>query len=236
MTYKTSSCTMLHMETSYCTTKGHETKPQHGKSGLCQACYRKKRRDEARGDTPKQKPGPKPDPTKPYSRYNPDSHHRTAETSTQCSSGHKWQDGSYKVRSDGKKICLVCIEVRKGDYCPAGLHLRSEHQNKYGHCSACYRENARKNMLSSKYKLTEDEFEAKLEAQEYKCAICFDDLDFDKHGGVCIDHDHSCCPGETTCGKCVRDILCGTCNKALGGFKDSRTVLLSALRYLDRHN
>lgn len=43
------------------------------------------------------------------------------------------------------------------------------------------------------------------------CEICkrgFDNLH--------IDHDHSCCPGNYSCGKCLRGLLCPGCNSNLG--------------------
>lgn len=30
-----------------------------------------------------------------------------------------------------------------------------------------------------------------------------------------IDHDHRCCPGERSCGQCVRGIVCRACNNAM---------------------
>lgn len=38
---------------------------------------------------------------------------------------------------------------------------------------------------------------------------------------LCIDHDHTCCPGRTSCGECIRGVLCANCNSALGQVHDS---------------
>src|SRR6266496_914731 len=36
------------------------------------------------------------------------------------------------------------------------------------------------------------------------------------HALLTIDHDHDCCPGSASCGKCIRGFLCGLCNSAIG--------------------
>lgn len=50
-----------------------------------------------------------------------------------------------------------------------------------------------------------------------------------------IDHDHSCCPGKGSCGKCVRGILCRNCNVGLGFLKDSIPRLEDAISYLSSY-
>lgn len=47
-----------------------------------------------------------------------------------------------------------------------------------------------------------------------------------------IDHDHSCCPGRNSCGKCVRGVICQLCNMGLGSFADDIPALESAILYL----
>lgn len=49
-----------------------------------------------------------------------------------------------------------------------------------------------------------------------------------------IDHDHSCCNGPRSCGKCVRGALCAKCNVGLGSFLDSAERLRAAISYLER--
>lgn len=52
------------------------------------------------------------------------------------------------------------------------------------------------------------------------------------YDGISVDHDHSCCPGSVTCGKCVRGALCRSCNTALGLLNDSAARLDQLARYL----
>lgn len=50
-----------------------------------------------------------------------------------------------------------------------------------------------------------------------------------------VDHDHACCAGGTSCGECVRGLLCFRCNNALGYALDSSDILKGAARYLDTY-
>lgn len=67
-----------------------------------------------------------------------------------------------------------------------------------------------------RYKLDPASYEAMLEAQRHRCAICRKDLTDDVPH---IDHNHKCCPGKETCGECVRGILCRSCNMKLGWYE-----------------
>lgn len=62
------------------------------------------------------------------------------------------------------------------------------------------------------------------------CAIC-GTLDWGDQG-ACIDHDHRCCPGEYGCPKCVRGLLCSSCNRMLGQAHDRSEILVKGAEYL----
>jgi hypothetical protein len=44
-----------------------------------------------------------------------------------------------------------------------------------------------------------------------------------------VDHDHACCPGPKSCGKCVRFLLCDKCNVGLGSFSDDPLRMAKAI-------
>lgn len=78
-----------------------------------------------------------------------------------------------------------------------------------------------------KYGLTVEQYESILKSQGSACAIC------KSVKYLQIDHDHKCCPDQaSSCGKCVRGVLCRNCNTLLGNAKDSTNILIMAIRYL----
>jgi len=49
---------------------------------------------------------------------------------------------------------------------------------------------------------------------------------------LCVDHDHSCCRGAKSCGKCIRGLLCHHCNTTLGSARDNIQTLQNGINYL----
>lgn len=88
--------------------------------------------------------------------------------------------------------------------------------------------------LRINFNMTLEQYYEMLEAQGGCCAICGA-----TEGGTgkkfAVDHDHACCPGTKTCGKCTRALLCERCNKSIGLFEDNPDLLRSAADYLERH-
>lgn len=83
------------------------------------------------------------------------------------------------------------------------------------------------------YGLTEETFNQMKAAQNEKCAICKEALGNDTKN-IHVDHDHSCCPSsKNTCGKCVRGLLCQTCNTFIGHIEKSPVRFANALLYLN---
>lgn len=86
--------------------------------------------------------------------------------------------------------------------------------------------------VEHKFKLTADDYQMMLEAQDFVCAVCKHPPEPGKR--LFVDHDHSCCSGQKTCGRCVRQLLCNRCNLMLGHAKDNIETLKNAIKYLEK--
>lgn len=138
----------------------------------------------------------------------------------------------------GKK-CTRCGEVKT---------LESFHNSKVAkdgkgsHCKACTKarlstpemKDKRRNhawkACLKRFNLTEADYDAMFERQMGLCAICHKP----ETGGIrlAVDHDHSCCSSDSSCGKCVRGLLCKRCNMGIGLLGDNPDVMTNALLYL----
>lgn len=85
--------------------------------------------------------------------------------------------------------------------------------------------------LLSRYRMSLAAYAGLLESQG-GCAVCGGDND---GKALCVDHDHACCPGDRSCGQCVRGLLCGACNRSLGLMSDDPNRLRAAADYLEGH-
>lgn len=132
------------------------------------------------------------------------------------------------------KLCFKCNELKPyEEYAKA----KSNKDGFYHLCRKCQSE-VRKDYPStkavknySKHNLSLEDYVRLLEAQDSRCAVCQKYLNLED---ASIDHDHNCCPESySSCGRCVRGLLCKQCNVGLGMFKDNPVTVAGAFRYLN---
>lgn len=87
----------------------------------------------------------------------------------------------------------------------------------------------------TKYGITREDYDELLIKQGNACAICRRGDPAMGKEFFCIDHDHSCCSGNKSCGKCVRGLLCIPCNLGIGNLQDSISIIKLAAEYLERY-
>jgi hypothetical protein len=66
-----------------------------------------------------------------------------------------------------------------------------------------------------------------------RCGVRFPTDPKARRGAINVDHDHACCPGQGSCGLCVRGLLCTRCNVRLGAIESvDRGTLIGDLAYI----
>lgn len=129
------------------------------------------------------------------------------------------------------RACAKCGEIKSEE--SFRFHSKNSAGKTYrkNTCEDCSRAYDRDAKRRQKYGVSPSEFQSMIDSQDAKCAICATG----NPGGTgawCIDHDHSCCPGKKSCGKCVRALLCADCNKGIGLLRDDVDIIMAAAAYV----
>ena len=141
-----------------------------------------------------------------------------------------------KRRKDNHGIyCKLCWKVK---YCSSDEHKAARRLAVKKHWDSKsntveFKQQRRTNQLKVLYNLTREQYDDLLSRQNNKCAICLSE--FSDRRVPFVDHDHSCCKGNKSCGNCVRGLLCNLCNRALGYFQDNPATLDKAAAYIRSH-
>jgi hypothetical protein len=140
------------------------------------------------------------------------------------------------------KICVRCNQEKELELFAKGKNYKD---GRRGTCKQChsnymveyYNNNDEQRKIKNKinsgkdfnwkrHRISKELFEEMVAKFDGKCYTC------NINKATNIDHDHSCCSGQRSCGKCIRGILCSQCNTALGLVKDSKEVLQNLIQYL----
>lgn len=134
-----------------------------------------------------------------------------------------------KRDDQGRKYCAGCKSWLE----TSAFYLRNGKADGYHYrCRDC----AHARYVEREFGMPEGWYRQQYEMQGGACAICRTPSD-QLPKKLVVDHDHACCPGRAkSCGKCVRALLCGQCNMALGAVKDRVDLLLIAAKYLEDHH
>lgn len=125
-------------------------------------------------------------------------------------------------------ICRVCCnEYSRKRYSESAAGQQEYARNWYRQ----YAQRSRDNYLKRHYAMSLDQYNEILQRQGGTCIICFQTCKTGR--SLSTDHDHACCPGSKSCGKCIRGLLCRGCNLAIGYMEDDPDRLRAAADYLE---
>ena len=131
-----------------------------------------------------------------------------------------------------QSMSKAAIDMRSWLLKPGNRDKKREYNKKYyekAKASGKITKNNSERNRFRKHGTTKEYFESLVEAQGNCCAIC------EKSGTwktLVVDHDHSCCDSQFSCGKCIRGALCRTCNTVLGLLKEDENIIMSVISYI----
>ncbi len=126
----------------------------------------------------------------------------------------------------GHKYCPVCNSFK-----PTYLFNKSRRSvdgldRKCGRCAVGI-------IRKSNFGISQEEYDRMLIESSGTCDLCEKPFKNVPREPV-VDHDHRCCPGQKTCGECVRGLVHRSCNSFIGLAEDDERILQKAIEYLRR--
>lgn len=144
------------------------------------------------------------------------------------------------LRREGRKRCHGCEKILPH----SEFYARPSRNGYTAKCKACEMERAkefnartetrrmrRSRALWYRYGIDLDDYNRMAEEQGNACAVCRGPSV--GKGALHVDHDHSCCPSDRSCGECIRGLVCSNCNFAIGAVRDSVENARSLVAYLE---
>lgn len=154
------------------------------------------------------------------------------KTCSKCSVPKRANQFYLRNRKTGlrRRECIECVKRKVSDWASKNPQLVKNRQNRWNREHPERKKTHSRTSRLSLKGLTQVSYDTLLHLQGGHCALC------DATEDLCIDHDHKCCPGKRSCGKCVRGILCRKHNSGIGHFDDDTVALKLAIEYLRRSN
>lgn len=151
--------------------------------------------------------------TEPYNK---------GKTKSPLGNAHAWIARTCETCNIEFKTQVKRISMGGGRYCGKRCNPKfapKEHpETKY-----------RRYNLKSKYGLTMSDYESMFNSQGGVCAICGEKPRGEgRFGRLVVDHNHST--------GMIRKLLCSSCNRALGWFRDDTNLLSAAIDYINAHS
>lgn len=239
-----------------CSTAGHEDKLEHGRSGLCQACYRRQRRRELDPQVGQRKPGPQPrEDAVPHRRLSDEEKARRRaardtqrNTKTHCVNDHELTVENTYTTPKGQKVCRICQRAAHqrslgrpvDDATPIGTWNRNKTSCPWGHeyteantyfavVKGAQQRHCKKCTREHRLMRTYG-----LERGQYdrmydeQCGHCAGcERELEEGRNLAVDHCHAT--------NVVRGLLCDDCNITLGKVRDDAVVLRRLASYVETH-
>lgn len=128
-------------------------------------------------------------------------------------------DDFYWCGGRPQSYCRPCSIARTRRWRLENLDRYNEgKRNRYHRDVESSRAKQRTTRKPSRYGLTAGQYAALVAEAGGRCQLCGDPETRMKGGEfvpLSVDHDHACCEGRKACGRCVRGLVCNSCNSRL---------------------